>query len=287
LDEDSLNNVRKSLLTFAETMTTFSVTMKNITQNMIPALQNFAVIAERLGEVIRNTISFDVLQGLADILTSIPSDIQKTQLYADALGLKRKDLHYEDIAEWVESFHLYSAKDVKETLSGLIFPQDSIEEYVQRIICKSHIPKREKIPVLLAHIEPLFYLAIGKTKMPHKSIKVVARDTAAEQHDMNIESFNIVITLALANAVFSNTDDYSDPIDHTMPFRNNILHNGLMEYSNRDIQKVYDVLTSIIAVLIMIINDYKAASEQSLNIGEDTYRDMYICELPLTCPLNG
>ena len=57
LDEDSLNNVRKSLLTFAETMTTFSVTMKNITQNMIPALQNFAVIAERLGEVIRNTIS--------------------------------------------------------------------------------------------------------------------------------------------------------------------------------------------------------------------------------------
>lgn len=258
MDDESINNIKKSLHTFAEAMAAFADAMKKMSDNILPALQQFAVIAEKMGEYYRNIISSDVLQQLADMLSSIPSDIQKTQLYVDALGLKRTDLHYEDVAEWIDIFHMYSSKDVKDALMDLQFPDNSVEEYVQKIICKSRIPKREKIPILLAHIEPLFYLAIGKVKKPRDSVKVVARNTAAEQHDMNIESFNIVITLALANIVFSNTDDYKEPIDHSMPFRNNILHNGLMEYSNRDIQRVYDVLTVIIAVLIMIIADYKA-----------------------------
>lgn len=136
--------------------------------------------AEQIGEAIWNAIPFEKLQKLADMLAAIPSDIQETQLYADALRLSRLDLHYEDIDDWLDLFQMHSSRDVKKALAGLTFPTNAVEEYVKWIICNSRIPKREKTPVLLAHIEPLFYKAIGKTKMSRTPVKVIAKVTASK-----------------------------------------------------------------------------------------------------------
>lgn len=114
------------------------------------------------------------------MLAAIPSDIQETQLYADALRLSRLDLHYEDIDDWLDLFQMHSSRDVKKALAGLTFPTNAVEEYVKWIICNSRIQKREKTPVLLAHIEPLFYKAIGKTKMSRTPVKVIAKVTASK-----------------------------------------------------------------------------------------------------------
>ena len=136
--------------------------------------------AEQIGEAIWNAIPFEKLQKLADMLAVIPSDIQETQLYADALRLSRLDLHYEDIDDWLDLFQMHSSRDAKKALAGLTFPTNAVEEYVKWIICNSRIPKREKTPVLLAHIEPLFYKAIGKTKMSRTPVKVIAKVTASK-----------------------------------------------------------------------------------------------------------
>lgn len=143
MDDNSLNNIAKSLQNFAKTTVKLGAIMNDISRNVIPAVQSFSAAAEQIGEAIRNAIPFEKLQKLADVLTSIPSDIQETQLYADALGLSRVDLHYEDIADWLDLFQMHSSRDVKKALAGLTFPTNSVEEYVTRTIYNSRIPKRE------------------------------------------------------------------------------------------------------------------------------------------------
>ena len=50
--------------------------------------------------------------------------------------------------------------------------------------------------------------------------------------------------------IFANTDAYTDEIDKRIPFRNNILHNGIVMYSDEDIDVAYELLLGLIEILI-------------------------------------
>lgn len=61
-----------------------------------------------------------------------------------------------------------------------------------------------------------------------------------------------IYVLAVTYIVFANTDSYTDEIDKRIPFRNNILHNGIVMYSDEDIDVAYELLVDLIEILICV-----------------------------------
>lgn len=49
--------------------------------------------------------------------------------------------------------------------------------------------------------------------------------------------------------VFANTDEFTK-IDKRLPFRNNILHRGIIDYSDEDVNIAYETLLIFIAHVI-------------------------------------
>lgn len=76
--------------------------------------------------------------------------------------------------------------------------------------------------------------------------------TVKENKGMSVESLGKVYVLAVMYIVFANTDSYTEEIDNRMPFRNNILHNGITDYSEEDIDVAYELLVDLIEILIRV-----------------------------------
>ena len=72
---------------------------------------------------------------------------------------------------------------------------------------------------------------------------------------MDIDSYKKVLIAGIVFTVFSNTDSYTSPIDMRIPFRNNILHRGMMDYSDADAKNVYELLVYFIAELAIMETD--------------------------------
>lgn len=58
--------------------------------------------------------------------------------------------------------------------------------------------------------------------------------------------------MGITYVVFANTDAYTKEIDKRIPFRNNILHNGIVEYGTDDIHSAYELLVEFISMLVFI-----------------------------------
>lgn len=58
--------------------------------------------------------------------------------------------------------------------------------------------------------------------------------------------------LGVMYVVFANTDSYTEDIDKRLPFRNNILHNGIVLYTDKDIDMVYSILIDFLSMLVQV-----------------------------------
>ena len=76
--------------------------------------------------------------------------------------------------------------------------------------------------------------------------------TIKENDGMSVESLGKIYVLAVTYIVFANTDSYTEEIDRRMPFRNNILHNGILAYSDENINVAYELLIDLIGILIYL-----------------------------------
>ena len=101
--------------------------------------------------------------------------------------------------------------------------------YVLSVIESSQLSHREKTIVLLAHFEELVYQTMSRERKAKDKIKFVALQSVQDTHDMDMDSYQKVLIAGIVFTVFSNTDSYSNPIDKRIPFRNNILHRGMMD----------------------------------------------------------
>ena len=112
---------------------------------------------------------------------------------------------------------------------------------------------REKITVLLAHIEPLIYETLNHEKTFRGSVKNKFQEIAvANNKGMSAESLVKAYVYGICSIVFSNTDSFDIPIDKKLPFRNNILHNGIVSYSEEDLKTVYEVLADFMDALMVM-----------------------------------
>lgn len=205
--------------------------------------------SDRAAKALTESVAFkEFLENLKNLL---PKDVQETEIYDKTMSFQKSEISYSDIC-WLRKFidrdNHYRIKDD--------FSQSKLDKYIIEIIDNQHLRKREKIVVLLSNFDSLVYQRIGHVRRPWDKVKNIAKDNADELHTLTIKSLEAITIEAICFVVYSNTDSYNGVIDKRIPFRNNILHNGTIEYSDQEIDEAYDFLIDYIYVLIGV---YKSA----------------------------
>lgn len=224
---------------------------KNIEENISRFLNELSEKMEKITEKINVSASLEALSVFAELLKNIPDDIKDTQFFENVQKLQKINLHYEDVIWVTEEFGVNYSKDNWEKLSDGDSTKSPLQQYIARIIVDQTLDNREKLIVLLAHMEPLIYETLEMTKTKNSKIKTDVCEVSVKQNSgMTSESFGKVFVLAVVYIVFANTNSYTEIIDTRLPFRNNILHNGIVMYGNDDIDLAYELLVDLIEILM-------------------------------------
>ena len=213
----------------------------NISNGVVDALK---AIADNTRDMLKN-INMDSLRCtllmISDVLSSIPKDVKDTAFFKKVdkfSNCKEYDLTYENIGWFLEDIRnevLIEAAD-KEL-------QTELAKYIVQIKENSTLDIREKIIVLLAHMEPLIYETLHHEKTSHDKLKIKVKEiTVVNNKGMSPESLAKVYVYGICSIVFANTDNFDISIDNRIPFRNNILHNGVLSCSDDELETAYEVL---------------------------------------------
>ena len=186
-----------------------------------------------------------------EFLSGLPSDIKETKFYGMAEELySKKDIRYEDIT-WIVEYYSTEVLITDDLSCNIeLSEDDKLLKYMKDIIDSKKIGNREKLVLLMAHFEPLVYNTLSIQKKSERHIKSEVHDDLVKNMDsgMNVSGFAILFIAAIVYIVFARTEKFSF-IDSRIPFRNNILHNGVVGYSDEDIEAVYDLLVKYVCIL--------------------------------------
>lgn len=207
----------------------------------------------KIVEGINVTAPLETLKAFAKFLQNIPDDIKDTILFGKVQDLKNINLRYEDVIWIVEDFGLIYTEENWQGMLKSEQNKSDLHQYIARTILSTSMEKREKLIILLAHIEPLIYKTLEISKTKNMKLKPVVKKVSVEDNgSMSAESLGKIYVLAVTYIIFANTDAYTDEIDKRIPFRNNILHNGIVMYSDEDIDVAYELLLGLIEILITV-----------------------------------
>ncbi len=207
-------------------------------------MQNLSIfdinISSKLGEI------FEQLQSTLRKLDF--SNIKDKELYSKVQSINPKqDIVLEDM-EWLyEDYEKLS--DVLD--SDFSFLDSELGNYLKKNIYSRNIAKREKIVILITHIEKLIEECLDES-FGKSGIKQEVKNAINSKLD-RVTGANIgrCYILAITNIVFARTDDFTDELDKRIPFRNHILHNGIYQYSDSEISQMYFVLLSFIKNILI------------------------------------
>lgn len=234
------------------------ITDKMNTNFHIDMINSFAdalkAMAENANAVLKS-INLDALRCtllvISDVLSSLSKDVKETAFFQKVDKFAKDDKHsltYKKIEWFLEDIRnevLIGAPDINS--------QTELTKYIAQIEEDLALGIREKITVLLAHIEPLIYETLNHEKPPRESVKNKVQEIAvANNKGMSAESLAKAYVYGICSIVFANTDSFDIPIDKKLPFRNNILHNGIVSYSEEDLKTVYEVLADFMDALVVM-----------------------------------
>lgn len=179
------------------------------------------------------------------------SNIKEKELYSKVQSINPKQDIVLEIIEWLYDDYEKLSDVIDGLDSDLSFLDSELGTYLKKIIYSHNIAKREKIVILISHIEKLIEEcldeSLGKNGIKQEVKKAI--DSKLDKvTDANIGRCYI---WAITNIVFANTDAFSDEIDKRIPFRNHILHNGIYQYSDNEISQMYFVLLSFIKNILI------------------------------------
>ena len=196
----------------------------------------------------------DTFANLINFFQSIPDDIQKTELFQRISSFEKAEITYADV-EWLQESFGYMTYDMAVDAVRKKTEPTPLDAYVLSVIDSTQMSRREKAIVLLVHFEELVYQTMSHERKAKDKIKFVALHSAQGTHDMDLDSYKKVLIAGIVFTVFSNTDNYTNPIDKRIPFRNNILHRGMMDYSDEEAKSVYELLVYFIAELAIMATE--------------------------------
>lgn len=225
----------------------------NMTENLSRVFLKASKDMTKIVEGINVTASLKALETFAEFLQNIPDDIKDTIFFGKVQDLKNINLRYEDIVWIVEDFGLIYTEENWQSMLKSEQNKSNLHQYIAKTILSTSMEKREKLIILLAHVEPLIYKTLEISKTKNMKVKKAVNKVSVEDNEgMSAESLGKIYVLAVTYIVFANTDSYTEEIDKRIPFRNNILHNGIVLYSDEDIDVTYELLLGLIEILITV-----------------------------------
>ena len=245
-------------------------------ENVRASVEAIQEMTRQISSSLARIVSSDNFKALIDYFHSLPESIKGTSLYNEAMGLEtRVDIQLEDVLWIPHRFDLDSLPIAVDNIDSLAADENydihSVEGYIVSIVVDNSIHTREKLVILLAHTEALIYSAMGKARQNWERIRDTSKKYAESKDKYNMDSMEAAYILAITFVIFSSTDNYSRPIDHRLPFRNNILHRGIVDYSDDDVNAAYEYLVECIAILLLISSQKKSGvwKQSIFNINED------------------
>ena len=224
-------------------------------------IANLLSLSEKIGNMVLSVneamarfAASDTFANIVNFFQSIPDDIQDTELFQRISGFEKAEITYADV-EWLQESFGYMTYDMAADAVRKKTESTPLDAYVLSVIDSTQMSYREKAIILLAHFEELVYQAMSHERKAKDKIKFVALQSAQGTHDMDMDSYKKVLIAGIVFTVFSNTDNYTNPIDRRIPFRNNILHRGMMDYSDEDAKSVYELLVYFIAELAIMATE--------------------------------
>ncbi len=199
-------------------------------------------LSDRIKEVFEqlNTLSLDL------------SNIKEKELYEKLNRIDPyKAIHKEDI-RWIIRDYDTLDEALLDFEEDVIFLDSKLGEYIKDIVYSGTIEKREKVVLLLSHIEPLIKVCLGDNLELGNGIKRKVSDAVIPKLDRVTEgNIGRIYILAITKVIFAKTDEFKDDIDKRIPFRNNILHNGICEYGSEDIEEMYFILVVFVKMILI------------------------------------
>lgn len=225
----------------------------NMFKNMGEALLKLSEGMNKVVEGINVIASSKAMLAFIEFLQNIPDDIKETQLFEEVQRLNKVNLHYEDVIWIVDEFGLKYTKEIWKELSKAEKSGQALHQYMAEIVVSESIEQREKLIVLLAHIEPLIYETLKISKIPNVGLKSAVKKVSIDENEgMSAENLAKIYVLAVTYIIFARTDNYTEEIDKRIPFRNNILHNGIVLYSDEEVSIAYELLVDLIEILLQV-----------------------------------
>jgi len=237
----------------------FDYILENVARALVKLSEGMTKVVEGINVI----ASSKAMLAFVEFLQNIPDDIKDTQFFRKVQELNKKDLHYEDVVWIIEDFGLGYTEDSWKKLLEVADGKSDLYRYIAQIVLSTSMEKREKITVLLAHMESLIFDTLEVSKTPKARLKpVVQKVSIDENQGMSAESLGKIYVLAVTYIVFAATDYYTEEIDKRIPFRNNILHNGIVMYSDEEVDIAYELLVDLIEIL-MIAKEHMYAESES------------------------
>lgn len=113
----------------------------------------------------------NILQKLWEFVESIPDDIKDTQFCHNIQELANTNMRYENVKWLIDEFGIENYKDALIGFLASIDESNRLHVYLKGIVLNTTLSKREKIIIILAHIEPLIYDTLNYTKKSRTYIK--------------------------------------------------------------------------------------------------------------------
>lgn len=200
---------------------------------------------------ISEKMSLSFLKGFNDFYESLPDEVVDTVFYKKICELNKNDLRYEDIQWLFEDYGVIDNNDFLELFLENLDNDIELHQYLKAVVLNNNINKRDKVVLLLSHMEPLIYDVNNSIREPWGSIKKdVSSHIESNKYGLSVEGFSKLFVLGITYIVFANTDNYKESIDKRMPFRNYILHNGIVSYTDEEIEKVYALSINFLSMLV-------------------------------------
>ena len=196
-------------------------------------------------------LSSDTYQALVSSLEGIPKYVRETVLYDKINRFSEKDISYSDF-QWLQSQICSSTYLSSVNFLKNVKNKTKLDNYILSIIDSKEMGYREKLVVILAHFEALVYQAIKIPREKKSKIKIDTSNLTTKKSPTSLQNFGVVLIWGIVQIIYASTDYFASSIDKKLPFRNNILHRGTLEYSEEEIRLAYETLILCVADIAMI-----------------------------------
>lgn len=225
---------------------------KNLREAMGIVAKRTEEIRNKVTDALNNFAKTEEFQRLVEMFNNIPDDVQKTVFFQKCQYLSKNNLTYEEV-EWLfDELEIANMKEANAVIQKCVDKDNVIHNYIKNIMENDNLGNREKLIIVLCHFERLIYSALRREKKRKEGAKAMLNsELIKNNHGMDSKNLYRTVLLAITNVVFANTDNFTN-IDRRLPFRNNILHRGLVDYTNIEVDTAYETLLIFVAHIMQM-----------------------------------